>query len=109
MLCNFCYICSDGGPGDCGNAFLLYDKHLTEAQWGAHEFPPHFFPSLQEITLELYYILHQGNFMNFLNSVLVSGITVAIIAAFVAAALGFCIARFRFPGRSFLFLFIMSL
>ena len=32
--------------------------------------------------------------------------TVAI-AAFVAAALGFCIARFRFPGRSFLFLFIM--
>ena len=63
-----------------------------------YEFPPHFFPSLQEITLENYdYILHQGKFyMNFLNSVLVSGITVAI-AAFVAAALGFCIARFRFP------------
>ncbi|ODM02508.1 carbohydrate ABC transporter permease [Eisenbergiella tayi] len=73
-----------------------------------YEFPPHFFPSLKEITLENYdYILHQGKFyMNFLNSVLVSGITVAI-AAFVAAALGFCIARFRFPGRSFLFLFII--
>ena len=32
--------------------------------------------------------------------------TVAI-AAIVAAAMAFCIARFKFPGRKFLFTFIM--
>lgn len=73
-----------------------------------YEFPPRFFPSLDEITLENFsYILHQKKFaINFLNSIFVSVVTVAI-AAFVSAALAFCIARFRFPGRKFLFTFIM--
>ena len=44
--------------------------------------------------------------MNFLNSLLVSTVTV-LIAAFVSSAMAFCIARFRFPGRKFLFTFIM--
>lgn len=73
-----------------------------------YEFPPRFFPSREELTLENYgYVLGQGKFyLNFLNSLFVSCATV-VIAAGVAAALGFCIARFQFLGRNFLFLFIM--
>lgn len=73
-----------------------------------YEYPPKFFPKLKEITLENYrYILSQGRFLrNFLNSVLVSVSTVAL-SAVVSSALAFCIARFRFPGRRFLFAFII--
>lgn len=73
-----------------------------------YEFPPKFFPTSKEITIENYqYILQQGKFYrNFLNSIAVSVITVAV-AAIVSAALAFCIARFRFPGRTFLFTFII--
>lgn len=73
-----------------------------------YQYPPKFFPQLKEITLENFeYILHQSKFYrNFLNSLLVSTITVAV-SAMISAALAFCIARFRFPGRTFLFTFIM--
>lgn len=69
-----------------------------------YEFPPHFFPSAGNITVENYsYIfLQQKFYQNFLNSAVVSIVTVAI-AAFIATALAFCIARFQFPGRKFLF------
>ena len=65
-----------------------------------YEYPPKFFPKLKEITLENFaYILSQKKFiMNFLNSLLVSTVTV-LIAAFISSAMAFCIARFRFPGR----------
>jgi len=73
-----------------------------------YEFPPRFLPHLKEITVENYqYILQQSKFYrNFLNSILVSIITVGM-AAIISSALGFCIARFRFPGRRFLFTFII--
>jgi len=73
-----------------------------------YEFPPRFLPHLKEITVENYqYILQQSKFYrNFLNSILVSIIT-AGMAAIISSALGFCIARFRFPGRRFLFTFII--
>lgn len=69
-----------------------------------YEFPPRFFPSLDELTLENYqYILSQEKFhQNFLNSAAVTLLTV-VIAAFIATMLAFCIARFRFPGRNLLF------
>lgn len=69
-----------------------------------YEYPPHFFPKLSSITLENYvYIFQQEKFyINFLNSVVVALLTVAI-AAFIATALAFCIARFQFPGRKALF------
>ena len=69
-----------------------------------YEFPPHFFPALDKITVENYiYIFQQEKFyINFLNSVVVAVLTV-ILTAFIAAALAFCIARFRFPGRNILF------
>ncbi len=69
-----------------------------------YEFPPRFLPTLEELTLENYqYIFTQEKFyINFLNSVAVTLLTV-IIAALVATALAFCLARFRFRGRNLLF------
>lgn len=73
-----------------------------------YEFPPKFLPSIDQITLENYdYILKQSKFyINFLNSLIVSTISV-LLAAIIASALGFAIARFNFPGKSLLFAFIM--
>ncbi|MVB12558.1 Trehalose transport system permease protein SugB [Caprobacter fermentans] len=69
-----------------------------------YEYPPHFFPSKSNITVENYiYIFQQQKFyINFINSLLVSVLTVALAAA-ISASLAFCIARFRFPGRRMLF------
>ncbi|MDL2324515.1 carbohydrate ABC transporter permease [Ruminococcaceae bacterium OttesenSCG-928-A16] len=71
-------------------------------------FPPRFFPSADEITLENFgYILNKGGFLiNFWNSIIVSVITVAI-AALVSSALAFVLARFRFVGKKLLFGFII--
>ena len=68
-----------------------------------YEYPPRFLPSLQEITIENYvYVLGQGKFyINFFNSVLVAVCSV-LLAAIIASALGYVIARFRFPGRDIL-------
>ncbi|MFA9463287.1 MAG: carbohydrate ABC transporter permease [Velocimicrobium sp.] len=73
-----------------------------------YEFPPKFLPKWNEITLENYkYVIGEGKFyINFFNSIFVSIITVGV-AAIVASALGFCIARFDFFGKKFLFIFIM--
>ncbi|MCR5640326.1 MAG: carbohydrate ABC transporter permease [Lachnospiraceae bacterium] len=73
-----------------------------------YEYPPRFFPKLDEITLENYqYILAQKKFIrNFINSLFVSIVTVTV-SAIVSSALAYCIARFRFPGRTVLFAFII--
>ena len=73
-----------------------------------YEYPPRFLPSLDEVTLENYrYVLGQGKFYrNFLNSMCVSVASV-LIAAAIASALGYVIARFEFPGKNFLFGFIV--
>ena len=53
-----------------------------------YEYPPKFLPALEEITLENYsYILGEGKFyINFLNSVFVSTLSV-LLAAVIASAL----------------------
>ncbi len=73
-----------------------------------YEYPPKFLPGLKQITLENYaYILNQGKFyINFLNSFFVAVCSV-LSAALIASALGYVIARFSFPGRKFLFSFIV--
>jgi multiple sugar transport system permease protein len=73
-----------------------------------YEYPPKFFPKWKEITLENYqYILAQQKFIrNFVNSLFVSVVTV-LVSALISSALAYCIARFKFPGRSFLFAFII--
>ncbi len=69
-----------------------------------YEFPPRFFPRFSEITFENYqYIFHQEKFyINFLNSVFVAVVTI-VIAAFISAALAYCLARFNFPGKKIVF------
>lgn len=75
-----------------------------------YEFPPHFFPKLNEITFENYkYVFSQEKFyLNFLNSVTVAVITI-VIAAFIASALAFCLARFEFPGKKILFALVIGM
>lgn len=74
-----------------------------------YEYPPHFFPQLDQVTLENYlYIFRQEKFyLNFLNSLIVAILTI-VFAALIAAALAFCIARFRFRGRKILFAFVIG-
>lgn len=74
-----------------------------------YEFPPRFFPSAEELTAENYvYIFQQEKFyVNFLNSAVVAILTV-LMAAFIATALAFCIARFKFPGRKLLFALVIG-
>lgn len=73
-----------------------------------YEYPPKFFPKLKDITLENFaYILGQKKFLgNFLNSIIVSVLTV-VASAIVSSALAFCIARYAFPGRQLVFGFII--
>ncbi|NBJ92353.1 carbohydrate ABC transporter permease [Parablautia muri] len=73
-----------------------------------YEYPPRFLPGFDEITIENYlYVLGQGKFyINFFNSIFVAVCTV-LLAALIASALGYVIARFAFPGKNFLFSFIV--
>lgn len=73
-----------------------------------YEFPPRFFPSLNAITLENFsFVLFQSKFyLNFLNSVFVSVVSVAL-AAIVSAALGFILGKFNFKGKKILFALII--
>lgn len=75
-----------------------------------YEFPPHFFPKWSEITFENYqYIFRQEKFyLNFFNSVLVAVITI-VLAAIVASALAYCLARFDFPGKKILFALVIGM
>lgn len=74
-----------------------------------YEFPPRFLPRLHEITLENYaFIFSQEKFYyNFLNSLIVALLTV-LFAAFISSALAFCLARFNFRGRKFLFALVIA-
>ena len=78
------------------------------ANGALYEWPPRFFPRWEAITFENYvYILHQKTFLiNFLNSVFVS-ISTVVLAAGVASALAFVIARFKSRMTQALFAFIV--
>lgn len=73
-----------------------------------YEYPPRFFPPLDALTLENYlYIFSQSKFyMNFLNSITVSGATV-LLAALVSSAMAYILGKFRFRGKKLLFSFIV--
>ena len=75
-----------------------------------YEFPPHFFPKWSEITFENYqYIFKQEKFyLNFFNSVIVAIVTI-ILAAIIASALAYCLARFEFPGKKILFALVIGM
>jgi len=75
-----------------------------------YEFPPRFFARLSEITFENYrYIFGQEKFyLNFFNSVIVAVATI-ILAAIIASALAYCLARFDFPGKRILFALVIGM
>ena len=75
-----------------------------------YEFPPRFFAKFSEITLENYrYIFGQEKFyLNFFNSVIVAVVTI-LLAAIVASALAYCLARFDFPGKKILFALVIGM
>lgn len=75
-----------------------------------YEFPPHFFPKFREITFENYrYIFTQEKFyVNFMNSAVVAVITI-VLAAIIASALAYCLARFDFPGKKLLFALVIGM
>ncbi|MCK9191614.1 MAG: carbohydrate ABC transporter permease [Sphaerochaetaceae bacterium] len=74
-----------------------------------YEFPPKFFPNLDEITLNNYrYILGESRFIkNFLNSIYVSSLSV-FIAAITSTALAFVLGQFknRFTNMVFALLIV---
>ena len=75
-----------------------------------YEFPPRFFPSLDSLTLENFkFVLFQSKFyLNFINSVFVSVVSVTI-AALVSSALGFILGKFNFKGKKLLFALIIEI
>lgn len=75
-----------------------------------YEFPPHFFPKWSEVTFENYqYIFKQEKFyLNFFNSVIVAIVTI-VLAAIIASALAYCLARFDFPGKKILFALVIGM
>lgn len=90
---------------------LIYMLSTSLRPNGAlYEFPPRFFVSPGEITFENYqYIFQQEKFyLNFLNSVIVAVATI-ILAAIVASALAYCLARFDFPGKKLLFALVIGM
>ncbi len=90
---------------------LIYMLSTSLRPNGAlYEFPPRFFVSPDEITFENYqYIFRQEKFyLNFLNSVIVAVVTI-ILAAIVASALAYCLARFDFPGKKLLFALVIGM
>jgi len=90
---------------------LIYMLSTSLRPNGAlYEFPPRFFVEPSEITFENYqYIFQQEKFyLNFLNSVIVAVVTI-ILAAIVASALAYCLARFEFPGKKILFALVIGM
>ena len=73
-----------------------------------YEYPPKFFAPLEKITLENFkYILSESKFyINFLNSVFVSVISV-VLSALISSALAFVLGVFDFKGKKVLFAFII--
>jgi len=70
----------------------------------AFSYPPRILPRLSEITGENYrYILFNQNFLKyFSNTIFVAAISTTI-TSLIASLTAYCLSRFRFPGRNFLF------
>ena len=73
-----------------------------------YEYPPHFFPPLDRITLQNFrYILSESKFaVNFFNSLVVS-LSSVVVAALVSSALAYVIGLFNFHGKKLIFGFII--
>jgi len=72
-------------------------------------YPPRILPALEELTLKNYaYILSSSSFFRYLFNTLFTAMVSTVSTALIASMLAFCIARFRFRGRKFLFSTIIA-
>jgi multiple sugar transport system permease protein len=67
-------------------------------------YPPQIFPDFSQLTVSNYqYVLFQQNFFYYLYNTLVVAVVSSALAALLSSMLGYCISRFRFPGRNLLY------
>lgn len=67
-------------------------------------YPPRIFPYPSELTFENYrYILFQQNFLKYMANTLYVAVIATVLPAILASMLGYCISRFKFPGRNILY------
>lgn len=70
----------------------------------AFSYPPKIIPPVHELTLENYsYVLFRQNFVGYLINTLAVAASTTLLAAMISSMLAYCIARFRFFGRNFLY------
>ena len=70
----------------------------------ALSYPPRILPGISEITIENFqYILFRQNFFRYLGNTLFVAVISTAATSFIASLMAYCISRFRFPGRNFLF------
>jgi len=70
----------------------------------AFSYPPRILPLISEITSENYlYVLFRGNFFRYLGNTLFVAAIFTAASTLIASMMAFCMSRFHFPGRKFLF------
>jgi multiple sugar transport system permease protein len=102
------YLLLAAGAVICTLPMLYMISTSLRPNGALYEFPPRFFPKLNALTLENYsYIFDQSKFyINFLNSLFVSLVSVSL-AALLSSAMAFVMGKFRFRGNRLLFGFII--
>ena len=72
-------------------------------------YPPQFIPNIDELTVENYsYVLLQQNFFRYLANTIWVAVISTLFSALLSSMLGYCISRFRFPGRNLLYSLIIA-
>jgi len=73
-------------------------------------YPPQIFPKLSQLTLENYrYVLLRQNFFQYMSNTLIVAALSVLFSALAASMLGYCISRFKFWGRDFLYTVIITI
>ena len=75
----------------------------------AFSYPIRLIPTAQEATVSNYdYVLHQKNFFTYVGNTLIVASATTLFSAALSSMLAYCISRFRFPGRNFLYSVIIT-
>lgn len=73
-------------------------------------YPPQIIPEASQLTFGNYrYVLVRQNFFHYLFNTLFAAAVSSALSAFAASVLGYCISRFRFPGRGLLYGMIITI
>ena len=72
-------------------------------------YPPQIIPHVSQLTLENYqYVLFKQKFFQYLWNTLLAATVSTALSALASSMLGYCISRFRFPGRNLLYGMIIT-